>query len=128
MKRKTVVAKIKKFPSGLSVSTPIGDYLIQNEARLRIGSDAVRKSWSFPYTLHTEEEDLKGYPILGNLGFRAGTVFWSLDDGLYYLVEKNMKRQIVNSKWFDYMGIDRLNVIVASREDSQLHRAGEVLN
>lgn len=128
-RRKGIVkARTESFPSGLLVSTSQGEYLIQDRARLRVGSEAVKKSWSFPHTVHTEEVNLRAYPIVGKLGFRAGTVFYSLEDGLYYLVEKNKKRQIVNPAWFAWLGINRMDVTVASSKDAQLHKKGEVLD
>lgn len=126
--RKRQAAWTNTFPSGSFVTTPAGDYLIQDGSRLRVASDAVKKSWAFSHSIFTNEENLKTYPIVGKLGFRAGTVFWSLEDGLYYLVEKNKKRQIINGDWFTWLGIDRLNVPAASYEDAKLHKTGEVLN
>lgn len=123
-----VSADIDAFPSGTFVVTPSGRYFIQEGARLRVLSDAVVQSWSFPAKINTEEANLKGYPIVGVLGYRGGTVIYSLVDGLYYFIEKNKKRQIVNQRWFDYLGINMLDVPVASAEEVKRHKTGEVLN
>lgn len=121
-------AEADTFPSGVIVVTDSGRYLIQNGTRLRVPSDSVARSWSFPASVHTKESRLKSYPIIGVLGYRGGTVIYSLEDGYYYLIEKNKKRQIVNSRWFDYLGMNRLDSIVASSDEVKLHKTGEVLN
>lgn len=129
MKRKRrEVADTTYFPSGSFVTTPKGEYLIQDNTRLRVPSKGIRESWNFPRSIVTKEENLNKYPILGVLGYRAGTVIYSLVDGLYYLIEKNKKRQITDTKWFDYFGISMLDAVVASAEEIKLHKTGEVLN
>lgn len=129
MRKKTrEIADTTHFPSGSFVATPKGEYLIQDNARLRIPSKGVGESWSFPRKIVTSEENLAKYPILGVLGYRAGTVIYSLVDGLYYLIEKNKKRQITDIKWFDYLGMSMLDAVVASDNEVKLHKTGEVLN
>lgn len=116
------------FPSGSFVTTQKGEYLIQDTNRLRVSSKGIRESWNFPRTIVTKEENLSKYPIIGVLGYRAGTVVYSLVDGLYYLIEKNKKRQITDIKWFEYLGMDMHDAVVASAEEIKLHKTGEVLN
>lgn len=128
MKNKTATFNPTEFPSGTYVKTAAGDYLVQNQSRLRIKTKAVRQSWSFPHVLNTTEDSLKDYPIVGTLGFRAGTVIYSMEDGLYYLIEKNAKRQIVNPQWFEFLKMNRFDAVVASQDDAKLHKTGEVLN
>lgn len=128
MKRK----KQSKFdgpviPIGSCVVTPTDKFYIQADTRLRIPSESVYKSWSFPYTLLVDSVNIAKYPIVGKLGFRPGTVIYSLEDGLYYMIEKSTKRQITDSRWFDWLGINRLDVLVASANDAKLHKTGEVL-
>lgn len=116
------------FPIGSCVLTPTDMFYMQGGSRLRIPSKNVYESWNFPHTLLADSHALVKYPVLGKLGFRPGTVIYSLEDGLYYLIEKNTKRQITDSRWFEWLNIDRLDVMVASAEDAKLHKTGKVLS
>lgn len=116
-----------KLPVGACVLTPGDMFYMQEKSRLRIPSQAVLQSWSFPYVFLSSSEKLSKWPIMGKIGFRPGTVIYSLEDGLYYLIEKNQKRQITDPLWFDWMGIDRMNAVLASADDANLHKTGEVL-
>lgn len=115
------------LPVGSCVESAGERFYIQDNTRLRIPSEAIFKSWAFPYVLLSGKGTLAKLPIVGILGFRAGTVIYSLEDGLYYLIEKHKKRQITDPRWFDWLGMDRLDAVVASKDDAQLHKTGEVL-
>jgi hypothetical protein len=63
----------------------------------------------------------------GLLGFRSGSVFKDISSGLLYIVEGSLKRKIEDPDYLHSLGIDPNKVPLVSRDESELHKEGEVI-
>jgi len=89
-------------------------------------SDRAAKSWSFT-TVNATEAALSGIKLVGNLGFRDGSLIKNIADGKMYLVSQNKLRHIVDPDTFDRYGLDRSNLIEVSEAEINAHDIGESL-
>ena len=125
----TLPTKPTVYPPGTCAHTLSGYYYIKSASvRLRITSDRVLKSWSFPRVVETTDFALSNYKIRGKLGFRAGTLIYNIANGKMYLISDNKRLQITSPEALERIGATMDEAVVVSDDDMTLHLEGDTLN
>lgn len=114
------------FPSGIAVDTGSNIYWIKDGKRYRLISKRAADSWLFT-TVFATEQAVSGMKMVGNLGFRDGTLIKNISDGKMYLVSQNKLRHIVDPDSFNRYGLDRSKIIEVSAKEIMAHQLGESL-
>lgn len=111
------------IPSGCAVRDTSGDYwYVKSGVRYFIQSDAVYRSWAFPTTFVVSTERLEQDTTPGGrLGFRPGTMVYSLAHGGFWYISDKGRHRINDPKYFRMSGRSRFSLPMASRKDLELH-------
>lgn len=125
--RRNVLAGPHKFPSGAAVVTETGKYYISGNSRLRITSERVFDSWSFPIIVYGQDDVLRDYPITGTLGFRDGTLIKNIMDAKMYIVSKAKRRAVASPDVLSNLNLQEKDAILVSQAECDLHSEGEPL-
>ena len=81
------------------------------------------QTWNLP-VVKTLESKLTGFPIMGTLGLRDGTVAKDISDSKIYLISDSKKRHIVNP---DVLLWINSSIIEVSQKDILIHTDGDPL-
>lgn len=100
---------------------------MREKGRYKIPTDRVMSSWS-SYVCASSESAVKHLIILGNIGFRDGTLIRDESDKKDYLISKNKKRHIVSPDVYEKFGFMENRIIRVSSYEANLHEDGEVLS
>lgn len=119
------------LPTGTCLKTENGFFYINKKnnkyIRYKIKTLRILDSWKFLYVVHSTEKAFARIPVGGLLGFRSGSVFKDISSGLFYMVEGSLKRKIEDPDYLISLGIDPDKVPLVSRDESELHKEGEVI-
>ena len=126
--KKRLLSGPRNFPSGTAVVTKTGKFYINGNARLRITSDRVFDSWSFPIIVYGYDNVLKDYPIIGTLGFRDGTFIKNIMDAKMYIVAKSKKRPVASPDVLTDLNLSEKDAILVSEEECNLHKLGDPIS
>ena len=108
--------------SGSAVRLPNGErWYVKGDKKYRIPSDDIYRSCNFPSTfLHTSGE-LSHLEDCGTLGFRPGTIVFSLYHMSYWYISDRGRYRISNPAVFKGAGRSRFDVPMVKRKDLELH-------
>jgi len=119
---------IKSFnpivPSGLIAQTEKGYFYIKGKKRFKFISERAMSTWSLPI-INTTEQKLAGFPQMGTLGLRDGSLVKDISDGKIYLISDNKKRHITNP---DVLTWINSSIIEVSQKDILVHEDGDPLD
>lgn len=119
------------LPVGSCLETENGFYYINkingSYVRYKIKTKRILDSWNFPYIVHSTETVFKQMKIMGFIGFRPGSLVKDISTGLFYVIDGGTRRRIDNPDILDYMGMSPLDAILASSDEINLHKEGEVI-
>lgn len=125
---KSLPTKPIEYPIGSAVRTEEGLFYIKsNSIRMRIPSERVLDSWSFHRVITSNEIGLKGYKIMGKLGFRSGSLLYNIATGKIYLVSDNKLRHVQSPEILDLIGAGYDDAVTVSDADIKLHDEGTPL-
>ena len=110
-------------PSGLIAETEKGFFYIKGKKRFKFVSKKAMQTWNLP-VVKTLESKLTGFPIMGTLGLRDGTVAKDISDSKIYLISDSKKRHIVNP---DVLLWINSSIIEVSQKDILIHTDGDPL-
>jgi hypothetical protein len=110
-------------PSGLIAETEKGFFYIKGKKRFKFVSERSMQTWNLPI-VKTLESRLTGFPIMGTLGLRDGTVAKDISDGKIYLISDSKKRHIVNPDVLIWLNS---SIIEVSQKDILIHTDGDPL-
>ncbi|MCA1799858.1 MAG: hypothetical protein LC650_01005 [Actinobacteria bacterium] len=101
-------------------------YYVRNSKRFRVYSPRVLESWGLEVLRGSVE--LEQLPLgTGPLGFRDGTKVKNYANGKSYVISAGKKRQIVSPDVLKRHGWRKIDFLVASDDEVNLHDDGEVL-
>lgn len=89
--------------------------------KYRVPSDDVYRSWNFPTTFSHLDGELDSLEESGILGFRPGTIVFSLAYMSYWYISDKGRYRISNPGVFKDSNTSRFNVPMVSRKDLDLH-------
>ena len=112
------------IPSGLIAHTEKGYFYVKGKKRFKFISERAMNTWALP-VIKTLEDKLTGYPIMGILGLRDGTVAKDISDGKIYLISESKKRHITNPDVLLWMNS---SIIEVSQKEMSVHIEGDPLN
>lgn len=115
------------YPYGLFVCTEAGFFLIREKGRYRIPTQRMMVSWSSPI-VPSSEAAVKHLPVLGQVGFRDGTLIQNFTTGEKYLISRNKKRRITSPDVFDKLVLNKELIVEVSESEANFHTDGEVLS
>lgn len=115
------------YPYGTFVVTELGYFLVREKGRYRIPTDRVMSSWNSYVSVSTEAA-VKHLSVLGNIGFRDGSLIRDESDKKDYLISKNKKRHIVSPDVYEKFGLSENRIVRVSSYEANLHEDGEVLS
>lgn len=115
------------YPYGTFISTEIGYFLVRDKGRYRLPTQRVMSSWN-SYVCASSEAAVRHLSVLGNLGFRDGTLIRNESDKKDYLISKNKRRRIDSPDIYEKLGLDEDRRIRVSLSETNLHEDGEVLS
>lgn len=115
------------YPYGLFVRTEAGFFLIREKGRYRIPTLRMMVSWSAPI-VQSSEAAVKHLPVLGQVGFRDGTLIQNFSTGEKYLISRNKKLRIASPDVFDRLGLNKQLIVEVSESEANFHTDGEVLS
>jgi hypothetical protein len=110
-------------PSGLIAETEKGFFYIKGKKRFKFVSERAMQTWDLP-VVKTLESKLAGFPIMGTLGLRDGTLAKDISDSKIYLISDSKKRHIVNP---DVLLWINSSIIEVSQKDILIHTDGDPL-
>jgi hypothetical protein len=111
-------------PSGLIAQTEKGYFYIKGKKRFKFVSERAMSTWFLPI-INTTEQKLAGFPQMGTLGLRDGSVVKDISDGKIYLISDNKKRHITNP---DVLIWINSSIIDVSQKDILVHEDGDPLD
>ena len=111
-------------PSGLIAQTEKGYFYIKGKRRFKFVSERAMSTWCLPI-INTTEQKLAGFPQMGTLGLRDGSLVKDISDGKIYLISDNKKRHITNP---DVLIWINSSIIDVSQKDILVHEDGDPLD
>lgn len=97
-------------------------FYVKGGRRFLVGSDDIYKSWSFPTLFECTGHELERETVdSGILGFRPGTIVFSLYHMSYWYISDKGRHRIANRDVFEYSNATRFNAPVVRRKDLELH-------
>jgi len=123
-KSKTTKSFNPIVPSGLIAQTEKGYFYIKGKKRFKFVSERAMSTWFLPI-INTTEQKLAGFPQMGTLGLRDGSVVKDISDGKIYLISDNKKRHITNP---DVLIWINSSIIDVSQKDILVHEDGDPLD
>ena len=116
-----------RVPGGLIAHTDNGYYLVKQGKRFRFVSNRARESWKLK-VVETTEESLKGIKVVGNVGFRDGTLIRDMSTSKIYLISDYKKMHVVDPDSLPRLGFRRKDIITVSDKEAAAHGDGENLS
>lgn len=111
---------------GMCIKTELGCFYVSREnKRIKINSDRVMLSWSFPrvYKFSEDEVDIPIAPV--ELGFREGSFIHDVYDGANYIISNNKRRRMSSPESFKDLGLKPSKAIMVSHKEALAHEEGE---
>lgn len=123
-----------KYPKWTFIYIPeINEYsLIWDKTRLIFISERAFKSWN-RIPVIASKESIYGYKIWKRIGFAPGTLVESVVDRKQYFITgsklfEEEKLLIATPDFYDKLGFNPALAIVASIEEINFHKEGEMIN
>lgn len=103
-------------------------YIAGPGKRYRITSERILNSYAPHRVVKTSADALQNYRVAGRMKFRTGSLIYNIADGKIFLIEDGLRRHVTSPDALARIGASERDVVVVSKQETELHKRGEDFN